>query len=103
MLNCGSAYLGILPIGNTWWNFPILLFFHCYLKYINHGVKILISYCIPTCYRKNQSNYLNTDTTTRNTQKNVKYKSNTFLFGECITGAGGDGGPRGIFLFVLRK
>ena len=26
----------------------------------------------------------------------------TFLFGECITGAGGDGGPRGIFLFTLQ-
>ena len=25
----------------------------------------------------------------------------TFLLGECITGAGGDGGPLGIFLFVL--
>ena len=25
----------------------------------------------------------------------------TFLLGECITGAGGEGGPRGIFLFVL--
>ena len=27
----------------------------------------------------------------------------TFLFGECITGAGGEGGPLGIFLFVLNK
>ena len=25
----------------------------------------------------------------------------TFLLGECITGAGGDGGPLGIFLFTL--
>ena len=27
--------------------------------------------------------------------------AHTFLLGECITGAGGDGGPLGIFLFVL--
>ena len=27
----------------------------------------------------------------------------TFLLGECITGAGGDGGPLGIFLFVLKS
>lgn len=27
----------------------------------------------------------------------------TFLVGECITGAGGDGGPRGIFLLILLK
>lgn len=26
----------------------------------------------------------------------------TFLLGECMTGAGGDGGPLGIFLFVLK-
>ena len=26
----------------------------------------------------------------------------TFLLGECITGAGGDGGPLGIFLFTLK-
>lgn len=25
----------------------------------------------------------------------------TFLLGECMTGAGGDGGPRGIFLLIL--
>ena len=25
----------------------------------------------------------------------------TFLVGECSTGAGGDGGPRGILVFVL--
>ena len=25
----------------------------------------------------------------------------TFLLGECMTGAGGEGGPLGIFLFVL--
>ena len=28
--------------------------------------------------------------------------SHTFLLGECITGAGGEGGPLGIFLFVLK-
>ena len=27
----------------------------------------------------------------------------TFLVGECMTGAGGEGGPRGIFVFVLRR
>ena len=27
----------------------------------------------------------------------------TFLLGECITGAGGDGGPLGIFLLVLKS
>lgn len=27
----------------------------------------------------------------------------TFLLGECITGAGGDGGPRGIFLLILNN
>ena len=27
----------------------------------------------------------------------------TLRFGECITGAGGDGGPFGIFLFVLQQ
>ena len=27
----------------------------------------------------------------------------TFLLGECMTGAGGEGGPRGIFLLVLRN
>jgi len=27
----------------------------------------------------------------------------TLRLGECITGAGGDGGPFGIFLFVLQK
>lgn len=26
----------------------------------------------------------------------------TFLLGECITGAGGEGGPRGIFLLILK-
>jgi hypothetical protein len=26
----------------------------------------------------------------------------TFLVGECITGAGGEGGPRGIFLLILK-
>lgn len=26
----------------------------------------------------------------------------TFLLGECMTGAGGDGGPRGIFLLILK-
>lgn len=26
----------------------------------------------------------------------------TFLLGECMTGAGGEGGPLGIFLFVLK-
>ena len=31
------------------------------------------------------------------------FHSLTFLFGECITGAGGEGGPLGIFLFVLEK
>lgn len=27
----------------------------------------------------------------------------TFLVGECMTGAGGDGGPRGIFLLILQS
>lgn len=27
----------------------------------------------------------------------------TFLLGECITGAGGEGGPRGIFLLILNN
>lgn len=27
----------------------------------------------------------------------------TFLVGECSTGAGGDGGPLGIFLLILKK
>ena len=27
----------------------------------------------------------------------------TLRVGECITGAGGEGGPRGIFLFILRN
>ena len=26
----------------------------------------------------------------------------TFLVGECITGAGGEGGPRGTFLLILK-
>lgn len=28
-------------------------------------------------------------------------QTHTFLLGECMTGAGGDGGPRGIFLLIL--
>lgn len=32
------------------------------------------------------------------------FKANsTFLLGECITGAGGEGGPLGIFLFILQQ
>lgn len=31
-----------------------------------------------------------------------KGKNVTFLLGECMTGAGGEGGPRGIFLFILK-
>jgi len=27
----------------------------------------------------------------------------TFRVGECITGAGGEGGARGIFWFILKK
>ena len=27
----------------------------------------------------------------------------TFLVGECSTGAGGEGGPRGILVFVLKR
>ena len=30
------------------------------------------------------------------------HKFVTFLVGECITGAGGDGGGRGIFLLILK-
>lgn len=33
----------------------------------------------------------------------TKQSSRTFLLGECITGAGGDGGPLGIFLFILKE
>lgn len=29
-------------------------------------------------------------------------KNVTFLLGECMTGAGGEGGPRGIFLLILK-
>ena len=31
----------------------------------------------------------------------VFYLMHTFLVGECSTGAGGEGGPRGILVFVL--
>ena len=33
----------------------------------------------------------------------LRVKFLTFLLGECMTGAGGDGGPRGIFLFTLSQ
>lgn len=36
-----------------------------------------------------------------NLEEETSCKSITFLLGECITGAGGDGGPRGIFLLIL--
>ena len=32
----------------------------------------------------------------------INQKLRTFLLGECMTGAGGEGGPLGIFLFVLK-
>lgn len=42
-----------------------------------------------------------------NNVMNKKHRSRngllTFLVGECITGAGGDGGPLGIFLLILNK
>ena len=31
----------------------------------------------------------------------TRFRRITFRFGECMTGAGGEGGPRGIFLLVL--
>lgn len=33
----------------------------------------------------------------------VKLKRRTFLVGECITGAGGDGGALGIFWLILQQ
>ena len=39
------------------------------------------------------------------TTKKEKFQTRakiTFRLGECITGAGGEGGPRGIFLLILK-
>lgn len=32
----------------------------------------------------------------------LHYSKITFRLGECMTGAGGEGGPRGIFLLILK-
>lgn len=36
-------------------------------------------------------------------QLSTEKKLLAFLVGECRTGAGGEGGPRGIFLLILKK
>lgn len=42
--------------------------------------------------------YISLDVSALKTEDNV-----TFLLGECMTGAGGEGGPRGIFLLILKQ
>lgn len=88
-----SHYLSVFPVGDTWRNLPFLLLFDCHLQ---------------------QKGDVNCNMFWQATSFwffNIKWKQNvsnistncTFLLGECMTGAGGEGGPRGIFLLILKN
>lgn len=88
-----SHYLSVFPVGDTWRNLPLLLLFDCHLQ---------------------QKGDVNCNMFWQATSFwffNIKWKQNvsnistncTFLLGECMTGAGGEGGPRGIFLLILKN
>lgn len=48
-------------------------------------------------------NYINVQSRIPARSEKVAMVLHTFLLGECITGAGGEGGPRGIFLLILNN
>lgn len=85
-----QCYLCVLPVGNAGRNLPLLLFFHCHLRRgetMRKGFEISFR----QVSESKQSQIV----------KSRMLVFLTFLLGECITGAGGDGGPRGIFLLIL--
>lgn len=95
-----ANYLSVFPVGDAWRNLPLLLLLDCHLQQKRrNSVKHNNLWTIQAT-----SFWLFNKTVLSTENLNVlNISANcTFLLGECITGAGGEGGPRGIFLLILK-
>lgn len=94
-------YLCVLPVGDARRNLPLLLLLYSHLKKRRRKRK---RQTLPSTAQCDQSMTIlehRCRTKTQRRQYCVAKVNVTFLLGECMTGAGGDGGPLGIFLLIL--
>lgn len=90
-----AGYLCVFPIWDAGRNLPLLLLLDCHLQK-RRTDKSSTPPQLFTFFSKHQK--------APKSRISTFFKANsTFLLGECITGAGGEGGPLGIFLFILQQ
>lgn len=97
-----AHYLSVFPVGDAWRNLPLLLLLDCHLQQKGETPSDIIS------FEQSKQRHFDFSIKHQSTEKqeqrmffNISANC-TFLLGECITGAGGEGGPRGIFLLILK-